>query len=209
MKSILLEFSGKVTEKELQTDYIEVSNKDLLNSLKENSKNISYEICSRINRNTGLECDATIIFQKGSIEWLGFVEVFYKSIEVMSNLSGAIGLIKIIQSSINSVIKKNFEQLLNNNIRDHSATKDSRKYRIEPTFDITTSVKNVSLNVSSSASDDSFECSKKTCKKIIIKKEKNNTLLYMLLFFAVITSVVAFITLALVLVDFLYNVRGY
>ena len=200
MDSMLLEFSGKIYDKDLYT-YLrksipdnEISERELLKRLQKSSKYISYKIKSNIIKETGLNCDAVVSFSEGCIEWNGFIEVFYDSLEVFATIGGAIGFVQLVKSSINSTISDSFSDSVS---KIYSINK-KRSVRIEPTFDIDTKVKNVTATVGSTKPQkETYEPLK---QEENTSKEKNNSLLHLVLILSVIANIVAFVALALSLV---------
>jgi len=197
MNSISLAFSGNITEKELYENSnidIDIPEKYILNSLRENSKNISYKIRSKIIRQTGLECDATVSFKEGCIEWQGFVEVFYQSIQVMANVGGAIAFIQLVKSAVNSSVSEGFEQSIPRK-KNRQISLDNYENRIEPTFDIETTVKNVTP-IDSNSFEYKNIAQETVEKKVIVQKESDTkTLLYIILILSIIANIAGFAAL--------------
>jgi hypothetical protein len=106
-ESIRLSFSGYLSLRE--EDHFIVAR------LQEESETIGKEIAERLGEVLGATPNVSVDFTEGSLEWFGWVEwvrTAWPSVEVLSTVGGAIGLIQLVKSAVDGVLRRWFRRAL-------------------------------------------------------------------------------------------------
>lgn len=95
----------------LETEYLDLPSEAASRAvgfLREHSTDIEAEISDRVLIMAGMQTSVVIQFERGSVEWFGFVQsdVAWTAVEAMSTVGGALGLIQIVRSAIDGVLQR-------------------------------------------------------------------------------------------------------
>jgi len=110
---IRLAFSGRFDFEQLDVSYD--SRQGLLSRLQEHSVDIASDIQQRLFDSTGFTPEVQISFTEGSIEWHGLVQwaaAAWPTIEVMAGIGGAIQLVQMVRSAVDSVLQRWFGRMI-------------------------------------------------------------------------------------------------
>ena len=192
--SILFSFSGKIDEKNIyKNNNIDISEKNLLESLKEDSESVSCQIKQKISEKTGLSCDVVIYFKSGCIEWFGYIEIAKDIALGIATTTGVLQFLPTVKKTIDSVVERNLVKSIYGNKRKRELLLD--KERIEPTFEIETKITNVT-NINELQTNEKNHC-------LYGEKNINNIqpIIYIVLALSIVANIVGFVALALSLVS--------
>ena len=202
--SILFSFSGKIDEKNIyKNNNIYISEKNLLESLKEDSESVSCQIKQKISEKTGLSCDVVIYFKSGCIEWFGYIEIAKDIALGIATTTGVLQFLPTVKKTIDSVVERNLVKSIYGNKRKRELLLD--KERIEPTFEIETKITNVTninelqtnvTNINELQTNEKNHC-------LYGEKNINNIqpIIYIVLALSIVANIVGFVALALSLVS--------
>lgn len=110
--TIRLSFSGRLN---LAPSNLAEREQSILGALHEQAEEIASEISERIGETVGATPKVSIDFFEGTVEWLGWIEwvqTAWPWVEAISDIGGAIGLIQLVKTMVDSVLRRRFRRLI-------------------------------------------------------------------------------------------------
>lgn len=88
----------------------------VVKALQEEADNIAEEIEQQLRETTGHDAEVEIHFREGSIVWFG--QVVWKTVEVLSEIGGAIAFVQLAAPAIDDVLRRRLQPFLSSAVPD-------------------------------------------------------------------------------------------
>lgn len=104
-KKLIFHFSGEISDRALKVGEIgDVA--ALVESLENEAREIASDIQVYLEERLYIPVFVSISFDEGTLEWSGLIELIWDLLGVMDTIGGPAGLVYLISSTINRVIRK-------------------------------------------------------------------------------------------------------